>query len=40
MVEAFFEFMSYIDQIATIIMYDLSFANPFEPWHLFLDGNL
>jgi len=30
--EALFEFMSYIDQIATFIMYNLSLATPFEPW--------
>jgi len=30
MIKAFFEFMSYIDQIATLIVYDLSLATPFE----------
>jgi len=32
MIEAFFEFISYIDQTATIVLYDLSLATPFTPW--------
>ena len=40
MIEAFFEFMSYIDQISTPIMHDLSIATNFEPWHLFVNAKL
>jgi len=36
MIEAFFELMSYIDQIATLVKHDLSLATHFEPRHCFL----
>jgi len=40
MIEAFVELISYINQMRTLIMYDLSLATRFEHWHFFVDASL